>query len=33
MDYGLANQGADMAMIPTFLTGVADGTEIGQYDL
>lgn len=31
MDYGLANDGADMAMIPTFVTGVPDGTETGTY--
>lgn len=31
MDYGLANTGADMAMIPSFVTGVPDGTETGTY--
>ncbi|PWN53363.1 hypothetical protein IE53DRAFT_384167 [Violaceomyces palustris] len=29
--YGLANHGAEMAMIPTFVTGVPDGTETGTY--
>lgn len=31
MDYGLANEGADMAMIPSFVTGVPDGSEKGTY--
>ncbi|CAO1636558.1 unnamed protein product [Sympodiomycopsis kandeliae] len=31
MHYGLSNQGADMAMIPSFVTGVPDGTEKGTY--
>ncbi|CAO1630321.1 unnamed protein product [Parajaminaea phylloscopi] len=31
MDYGLTNDGADMAMIPSFVTGVPDGTEKGTY--
>lgn len=29
MEEGLANYGKDMAMIPTFVTGVPDGTEEG----
>lgn len=31
MDQGLAEKGADMAMIPAFVTGVPDGTETGTY--
>lgn len=31
MDYGLAHEGADMAMIPSYVTGVPDGTERGTY--
>lgn len=31
MDHGLANDGADMAMIPSFVTGVPNGTERGTY--
>lgn len=31
MDYGLAHTGADMAMIPAYVTGVPDGTEKGTY--
>ncbi len=29
--YGLANHGADMQMIPSFVTGVPDGSEKGTY--
>lgn len=29
MEEGLADYGKDMAMIPTFVTGVPDGTEEG----
>lgn len=31
MHHGLANDGQDMAMIPTFVTGVPDGSEEGTY--
>ncbi|UZJ53788.1 hypothetical protein CBS101457_003108 [Exobasidium rhododendri] len=31
MDYGLAHDGQNMAMIPSFVTGVPDGTEKGTY--
>lgn len=31
MEEGLANYGKDMAMIPTFVTGVPDGTEEGVF--
>ncbi|PWY97630.1 hypothetical protein BCV70DRAFT_48525 [Testicularia cyperi] len=30
-DYGLANHGANMQMIPSFVTGVPDGSEEGTY--
>lgn len=30
-DYGLANHGAEMQMIPSFVTGVPTGTEKGTY--
>lgn len=30
-NYGLANNGANMQMIPSFVTGVPDGTEKGTY--
>ncbi|KAN0064178.1 hypothetical protein ACQY0O_003345 [Thecaphora frezii] len=30
-DHGLANHGAHMQMIPSFVTGVPDGTEKGTY--
>ncbi|SPO39270.1 probable glucokinase [Pseudozyma flocculosa] len=30
-DYGLANHGADMQMIPSFVTGVPNGSEKGTY--
>lgn len=30
-NYGLGNHGADMQMIPSFVTGVPDGSEAGTY--